>query len=47
MDETQDATSNNVGCPQSSTSNEDCLSVNIYTPQVKCLRNQNQPYIVK
>ena len=47
MDEIQDATSNNVGCPQPGAANEDCLSVNIYTPQVKCLRNQNQPYIVK
>ena len=37
----------NEGCPQPSATNEDCLSVNIYTPQVKCLRNQNQPYMVK
>jgi hypothetical protein len=43
MDEIQDATSNNAGCPQPGSANEDCLSVNVYTPQV--ILNQINIYI--
>jgi carboxylesterase type B len=42
MDEIQDATSNNVGCPQPGAANEDCLSLNIFTPQVIILKNSLQ-----
>ena len=35
MDEVQDTTSNNAGCPQAGIANEDCLSLNVFTPQVK------------
>jgi carboxylesterase type B len=35
MDEVQDTTSNNAGCPQPGIANEDCLSLNVFTPQVK------------
>ena len=36
MDEIQESTSNNLGCPQPPNgNNEDCLSLNVYTPQVK------------
>ena len=34
MNEIQQATTNNLGCPQPGYGNEDCLSLNVYTPQV-------------
>jgi len=34
MDEVQDASSNNRGCPQPGVSNEDCLTLNVITPQL-------------
>jgi carboxylesterase type B len=37
MDEVQDTTSNNAGCPQAGIANEDCLSLNVFSPQVKII----------
>lgn len=34
MDEVQDASSNNPGCSQPGIDNEDCLTLNVITPQV-------------
>ncbi|XP_032791458.2 cholinesterase 1 [Daphnia magna] len=34
MDEIQQTTNNNAGCPQLGADNEDCLSINIFTPQL-------------
>ncbi|XP_045023594.1 LOW QUALITY PROTEIN: acetylcholinesterase [Daphnia magna] len=34
MDEIQQTTNNNAGCPQPGAANEDCLSLNIFTPQL-------------
>lgn len=34
MDEIQQATNNNLGCPQPGSGEEDCLSLNVFTPQV-------------
>ncbi|KAI9552097.1 hypothetical protein GHT06_022434 [Daphnia sinensis] len=34
MDEIQQTTNNNAGCPQLNFTNEDCLSMNIFTPQL-------------
>ena len=41
MDEIQQATTNNLGCSQPGSGEEDCLSLNVFTPQVnlgeKCI----------
>ncbi len=34
MDEIQQATTNNLGCSQPGSGEEDCLSLNVFTPQV-------------
>ncbi|XP_046631305.1 cholinesterase 1-like isoform X3 [Daphnia pulicaria] len=46
MDEIQDATSNNAGCPQPGSANEDCLSVNVYTPQLPSESTTSLPVMV-
>ncbi|EFX83387.1 hypothetical protein DAPPUDRAFT_240264 [Daphnia pulex] len=46
MDEIQDATSNNAGCPQPGAANEDCLSVNVFTPQLPSESTTSLPVMV-
>nr|CAH0102948.1 unnamed protein product [Daphnia galeata] len=46
MNEIQQATTNNLGCPQPGYGNEDCLSLNVYTPQLPSNSNNSLPVMV-
>ncbi|XP_046631314.1 cholinesterase 1-like [Daphnia pulicaria] len=46
MDEVQDTTSNNAGCPQAGIANEDCLSLNVFTPQLPSVSTTPLPVMV-
>ncbi|XP_046449413.1 juvenile hormone esterase-like [Daphnia pulex] len=46
MDEIQQATSNNFACPQPGFGDEDCLSLNVYTPQLPSDSNSSLPVLI-
>ncbi|KAK4035777.1 hypothetical protein OUZ56_027860 [Daphnia magna] len=43
MDEIQQTTNNNAGCPQPGVDNEDCLTLNVFTPQLPSESNTLLP----